>query len=85
MGGNPAAARISEDDAIRLMTIHGSKGLEFEVVFVVNMAKDKFPLMRGGREPLIPLEFMEQFKDIYGQEFETESKRQAAIRERKKR
>lgn len=30
-------------DAIRVMTIHSSKGLEFACVFVVNMAEQRFP------------------------------------------
>jgi len=83
MGGNPPAARIPEEDAINLMSVHSAKGLEFEVVFVINMAKEKFPLTRGGREPLIPLEFMEQYKDIFEQDLSA-SKLQTAIRDRKR-
>ncbi len=30
-------------EAVRLMTIHGAKGLEFKYVFVVNMADKRFP------------------------------------------
>ena len=47
MEGNPASAKIREDDAVSLMSIHAAKGLEFRVVFVTNLAKDKFPLLRG--------------------------------------
>ncbi|MGV8076614.1 MAG: ATP-dependent helicase, partial [Methanosarcina sp.] len=54
MGGNPASAKIREENAVSLMSVHAAKGLEFRVVFVTNMAKDKFPLLRGGQEPLIP-------------------------------
>lgn len=32
--------------AVRIMTIHGSKGLEFDHVFVVNMVSDRFPSRR---------------------------------------
>jgi len=85
MGKNPAGARIIEDDAISLMTIHASKGLEFKVVFVTNMAKDKFPLSRGGVEPLIPVELMEHYRDIFEQDHHgSKSKLAAAIRERKR-
>ncbi|NOR47304.1 MAG: AAA family ATPase [Methanosarcinaceae archaeon] len=83
MGGNPPAARIMEEDAINLMSVHSSKGLEFEVVFVVNMAKEKFPLTRGGKEPIIPLEFMQQYKDLFEQDLSA-SKLQSAIRDRKR-
>jgi DNA helicase-2/ATP-dependent DNA helicase PcrA len=84
MGNNPASARIVEDDAISLMTIHASKGLEFKVVFVITMAKDKFPLTRGGVEPLIPVELMEHYRDIFEQDHGSESKLAAAIRDRKR-
>jgi len=56
MDGNPLPARIADEDAINLMTIHSVKGLEFGVVFLTNLAKDKFPLYRGCAEPLIPPE-----------------------------
>ncbi|MEA1906698.1 MAG: ATP-dependent helicase, partial [Euryarchaeota archaeon] len=84
MGKNPPGARIVADDAISLMTIHASKGLEFKVVFVTNMAKDKFPLSRGGVEPLIPVELMEQYRDIFEHDHGSKTKLAAAIRERKR-
>ena len=83
MGGNPPAARIPEEDAINLMSVHSAKGLEFEVVFVINMAKEKFPLTRGGKEPIIPLEFMQQYKDLFEQDLSA-SNLQNAIRDRKR-
>ncbi|GFO96303.1 ATP-dependent DNA helicase pcra, partial [groundwater metagenome] len=65
MDGNPPSARIESEDAINLMSIHAAKGLEFSVVFLTNLAKDKFPLYRGGVEPLIPPELMEQYRDLF--------------------
>ncbi|MGZ6240919.1 MAG: 3'-5' exonuclease, partial [Syntrophales bacterium] len=82
MDGNPAPARIADEDAINLMTIHAAKGLEFSVVFLANLAKDKFPLYRGGIEPLIPPELMEQYRDIF--EDDTIKDIEKALRERKK-
>ncbi|MCZ7372242.1 MAG: ATP-dependent DNA helicase [Candidatus Methanoperedens sp.] len=82
MDGNPAPARIADEDAINLMTIHSAKGLEFRVVFVTNLAKDKFPLYRGGAEPLIPPELMEQYMDIFKDESIKDTEK--AVRERKK-
>ena len=43
----------TEDDAVNVMTIHGSKGLEFDTVFVVSMVEQRFPTTnRGERIPL---------------------------------
>ncbi|MBU1167087.1 UvrD-helicase domain-containing protein [Patescibacteria group bacterium] len=47
MGENPAPAQLEEGpEAVKIMTIHGAKGLEFENVFVVNMVQDRFPVRR---------------------------------------
>lgn len=40
-------------DAVRVMTIHGSKGLEFEHVFILNMVHLRFPSSR--RKDMIPV------------------------------
>lgn len=42
-GENPAQAEIEDIDTINLLTIHASKGLEWPVVFLVNMVSDRFP------------------------------------------
>lgn len=83
MGGNPASAKIREDDAVSLMNIHAARGLEFRVVFVTSMAKDKFPLLRGGPDFLIPLEMMEQYRDLFSAQL-SETELEKAIKERKK-
>lgn len=36
-----------DENAVRLMTIHASKGLEFECVFVTGLEQDLFPSRRG--------------------------------------
>lgn len=36
-------------DAVRLLTIHASKGLEFRAVYIPNLAKGSFPSTRGHR------------------------------------
>ncbi len=41
---------IDEKDAVKLMTMHGSKGLEFDVVFLVGLVEDTFPSRRGDIE-----------------------------------
>ncbi|MFA6981518.1 MAG: UvrD-helicase domain-containing protein [Patescibacteria group bacterium] len=42
-GDNPAQAEIEDVDTINLLTVHASKGLEFPVVFMVNLVSDRFP------------------------------------------
>src|SRR5437764_7879516 len=44
MGDDPAAAEIeSDDDAVKLLTAHGAKGLEYPIVFMVHLAEGRFP------------------------------------------
>jgi len=45
MGESPLAADIdwSENNAVNILTIHSSKGLEFPVVFLVNLVNQRFP------------------------------------------
>jgi len=42
-GDNPAQAEIEDIDTVNLLTTHASKGLEFPVVFIVNIVSDRFP------------------------------------------
>ncbi len=43
-GDDPATVEFDPDmDAVNVMTIHSAKGLEFPVVFLVNLISDKFP------------------------------------------
>lgn len=37
-------------NAVRLMTVHASKGLEFDYVFIIGMEEDLFPYTRQGEE-----------------------------------
>ncbi len=51
------------ETAVQLMTIHASKGLEFETVFVVNMVMDRFPMRNQGGGLPLPEELVENPKD----------------------
>lgn len=44
-GDDPATVEFDPDtDAVNVMTVHGAKGLEFPVVFLVNLVADRFPV-----------------------------------------
>lgn len=45
---------LSDINAVRLMTIHAVKGLEFDKVILTNLAENRFPIDRTQNEPLIP-------------------------------
>ncbi|MGH7277984.1 MAG: PD-(D/E)XK nuclease family protein, partial [Candidatus Rokuibacteriota bacterium] len=46
-GDDPAVAEADvETPAVRVMTVHKAKGLEFPVVFLVNLVQEKFPSRR---------------------------------------
>ncbi len=62
LGVNVDASKIANVDAVRMMTIHAAKGLEFEHVIVTNMAQDRFPVTRTQNEPLIPKELLPDLK-----------------------
>ncbi|OGD86737.1 hypothetical protein A2870_02760 [Candidatus Curtissbacteria bacterium RIFCSPHIGHO2_01_FULL_41_11] len=51
-GDDPATVEYDPDlDAVNIMTVHGAKGLEFAVVFLVNLVSDRFPT-RARSEPI---------------------------------
>ena len=58
-GEDPAVAEADvETPAVRVLTVHKAKGLEFPVVFLVTLVQDKFPL-RGRKEALeMPVELI---------------------------
>lgn len=55
MGESPLAADTdwSENNAVNILTIHSSKGLEFPVVFLVNLVTQRFPTRE--RKDQIPI------------------------------
>ena len=50
-GESPAQAEIEDIDTVNLLTVHAAKGLEFPVVFLVNLVSDRFPT-RNRKDPL---------------------------------
>jgi len=55
LGESPTAQEIESPayDAVNILTVHGSKGLEFPVVFLINLKKDRFPTKE--RKETIPI------------------------------
>ncbi len=55
VGDSPLVDQLdmSEYDAVNILTVHGSKGLEFPVVFLVNLVSDRFPSQN--RKDTIPI------------------------------
>ena len=58
-GDDPATAEVDPDaDAVAVLTVHKSKGLEFPVVFMIGLVDGRFPA-RTRREPLaLPAELV---------------------------
>lgn len=85
LGVSIDASEIQNDNAIRFMTVHASKGLEYEVVIVSNMAEKRFPVSRTQNEPLIPKELLPDLKIYLEKQGELSDKeRENAIKEYEK-
>lgn len=63
----PAGARNA--DAVRMLTIHGSKGLEFEAVHVPGMTKERIPLKYQGIRCPPPDGLLEEAGSASGKEY----------------
>lgn len=59
-GDNPAQAEIEDIDTINLLTVHSSKGLEFPVVFMVNLVSGRFPTRNRSDVIEIPDELIKE-------------------------
>jgi DNA helicase-2/ATP-dependent DNA helicase PcrA len=54
----------TEDDAVHLMTVHASKGLEFPVVFLINTVMGRFPTYERKEQLPIPEDFIQEILPI---------------------
>ncbi len=54
-----------DNNAVKLMTVHASKGLEFDYVFIVGLEEDLFPHQRIGQEDISQSEAEEERRLFY--------------------
>lgn len=60
-GDDPALPEADFDlDAVNVLTVHKAKGLEFRVVFIVSLVRDRFPTRRKSESISLPEEFLKQ-------------------------
>ncbi len=50
-----------EENGVRLMTLHATKGLEYKIVIITNLAQKRFPIEGVKNNPLIPPELSPEF------------------------
>ncbi|MFA7653614.1 MAG: ATP-dependent DNA helicase [Candidatus Magasanikbacteria bacterium] len=51
---------VDTPDSVNILTIHGSKGLEFKYVFVVNLVEERFPSRARSEAIEIPFELIKE-------------------------
>jgi len=62
LGESPLASDIdwTENDAVNILTVHSAKGLEFPVVFLVNLVSQRFPTTERREQIPIPEELIKE-------------------------
>ncbi len=62
LGESPRAADIdwTENDAVNILTVHSAKGLEFPVVFLVNLVGQRFPTTERKEQIPLPEELIKE-------------------------
>ncbi len=66
LGESPMAADIdwTEIEAVNLLTVHSSKGLEFPVVFLVNLVSQRFPTTERREQIPIPEDLIKEILPV---------------------
>ncbi len=62
MGDSPLVTEVDWKDfnAVNILTIHSSKGLEFPIVFIANLVVDRFPTRERKEKIPIPIELIKE-------------------------
>lgn len=62
LGESPLAANTdwAENNAVNILTIHSSKGLEFPIVFVVNLVTQRFPSRERKEQIPLPIDVVKE-------------------------
>lgn len=62
MGESPLASEVdwAKNDAVNILTVHSAKGLEFPVVFLVNLIEGRFPSRERREQIPIPDELIKE-------------------------
>ncbi|PIT88904.1 MAG: hypothetical protein COU27_03440 [Candidatus Levybacteria bacterium CG10_big_fil_rev_8_21_14_0_10_36_7] len=62
MNDNPTAADVDmrDENAVNILTVHSSKGLEFDVVFLVNLVSERFPSRERKEKIPLPLQIIKE-------------------------
>lgn len=67
-GSIEVEGKPSTGENVKLMTIHASKGLEFDVIFIMNATREGF-FPNHKQSDLIPLEFHELLKNLLSKKY----------------
>jgi DNA helicase-2/ATP-dependent DNA helicase PcrA len=72
VGNDPAPAQMEEGpESIKIMTVHGAKGLEFSYVFIANLVDKRFPSIERREQIEVPAKLIKEIipeGDIHLQE-----------------
>ncbi len=62
MGESPLAADLdwTQENKVNILTVHSSKGLEFPIVFLVNLVNERFPTRRRAEQIPLPEDLVKE-------------------------
>ncbi len=72
-----------EERGVRIMTTHATKGLEFKLIILTNMAEKRFPLLRISENTLVPLELSSEFEDMKRENYQDYQVKSQLMEERR--
>lgn len=62
IGDSPLASEVDmkNDNAVNILTVHSSKGLEFKVIFMVSLVSDRFPSRERSEKIPVPQDLLKE-------------------------